>query len=157
VIQLRWYWTNGQLDVPTSSCQTSVMIEAVPRIAVVDDDPSVLKALKRLLHTRSFCVQTFESAQRFLAALPDSLPDCLIVDLQMPEMDGIELLQRLAGMGVPMIVITAHSEVGVRERCESAGAVAFLLKPLQDTSLFAAIDASIGVAGSPRAPDGCNH
>jgi len=138
--------------LPPVSAKKSVMVEAAPRIAVVDDDPSVLKALKRLLHTRSFRVQTFESAQRFLAALPDSLPDCLIVDLQMPEMDGIELMQHLAGMGLPMIVITAHSEVGVRERCESAGAVAFLLKPLQDSSLFAAIDASLSAAGSPLIP-----
>jgi len=133
------------------------MIEFALRIAVVDDEPSVLKALKRLLQTRSFRVKTFESARRFLAALPDSLPDCLIVDLQMPEMDGVELLQRLAGMGIPMIVITAHGEFGVRERCESAGAMAFLLKPLQDTTLFAAIDASIGATANLRAPGDCDH
>jgi FixJ family two-component response regulator len=133
------------------------MIESALRIAVVDDDPSVLKALKRLLQTRSLRVQTFESAQRFLAALPDSLPDCLIVDLQMPEMDGIELLQRLAGTGIPTIIITAHGELGARERCESAGARAFLLKPLQDTALFAAIDASIGASGKLRARDDCDH
>ena len=66
----------------------------------------------------------------------------MIVDLQMPEMSGLELLQHLNrnGVFVPTIVITAYNEIGVRERCESAGAVAFLSKPLQDSSLFAAID-----------------
>ena len=73
--------------------------------------------------------------------MPDGLPECLIVDLQMPEMSGLELHQHLtrSDIQIPTIVITAHDDVGVRERCESAGAVAFLSKPLQDTSLFAAI------------------
>ena len=81
-------------------------------------------------------------AQEFLAALPGDLPECLILDLQMPEMNGLELLQQLTHreIQIPTIIITAHGDIGVREHCESAGAVAFLLKPVQDTSLFAAID-----------------
>jgi FixJ family two-component response regulator len=116
-------------------------------IAVVDDDPSVLKALTRLLRTRAFQVKTYASAKDFLAALPHGLPRCLIADLHMPEMSGLELLQRLTrnGIGIPTIIITAHRENGIRERCESAGASAFLLKPLQDTSLFAAVDAASGI------------
>jgi hypothetical protein len=63
------------------------MAETPPWIAVVDDDPAVLRALSRLLRTRSFRVKTYGSGQEFLAALPDGLPECLIVDFQMPEMD----------------------------------------------------------------------
>jgi FixJ family two-component response regulator len=118
------------------------MSDASSWIAVVDDDPSVLKALTRLLRTRAFVARTYRSAKEFLAALPDGQPACLIVDLQMPDMSGLELLQHLTrrDIRIPAIVITAHRDNGVRERCESAGAIAFLSKPLQDTSLFAAID-----------------
>jgi FixJ family two-component response regulator len=111
-------------------------------VAVVDDDPSVLKALARLLGTRSFRASTYNSGPQFLAALPQGLPDCLIVDLQMPEMTGLELHQVLArrGIYVPTIIITDHDEAGMRVRCKAAGVIAYLSKPLQDSSLFAAID-----------------
>jgi FixJ family two-component response regulator len=115
-------------------------------IAIVDDDPSVLKALARLLVTRSFAIKTYSSAPQFLASLPEGLPDCLIADLQMPEMTGLELQFNLArrGVQIPIIIITAHDDAGMRERCKSAGAVAYLSKPVQDASLFAAIDAAGG-------------
>jgi FixJ family two-component response regulator len=118
------------------------MVEASRWIAIVDDDPAVLKALTRLLRTRAFQTKAYGSGQEFLAALPDGLPECLILDLQMPEMTGLELQQHLArrGIQIPTIVITALGDIGVRERCVSAGAVAFLSKPVQSTSLFAAID-----------------
>jgi FixJ family two-component response regulator len=111
-------------------------------IAIVDDDPSVLKALARLLGARALNARTYVSAQEFLASLPDNMPDCLIVDLQMPEMTGLELQHHLVrrGIRIPTIVITAHNEAGERDRCKSAGAVAFLAKPLQDTVLLAAIE-----------------
>ena len=130
------------------------MAEACPWIAIVDDDPFVLKGLTRLLRARSLHAKTYGSAQEFLAGLPAGLPECLILDLQMPEMSGLELLQHLTrqGIQIPTIVITARGDFGVRERCESAGAIAFLLKPVQDISLFAAIDAASKIArdGSHR-------
>ena|ERR1700675_3993549 len=118
------------------------MAKALGWIAIVDDDPSVLKALARLLGTRSLNARTYRSGRQFLASLAEGLPDCLIIDLQMPEMTGLELQQDLArkGVRIPIIIITAHDEAGMRERCKALGAVAFLSKPLQDTSLFAAID-----------------
>jgi FixJ family two-component response regulator len=118
------------------------MAEGSPWIAVVDDDPAVLKALTRLLRTRAFHPKTYGSAQAFLTALSGGLPECLIIDLQMPEMTGLQLLQQLKrrDIQIPTIVITAHGDNGVRKACESAGALAFLSKPLQDTSLFAAIE-----------------
>jgi len=118
------------------------MAKSERTIAIVDDDASVLRALKRLLRTRSIHADTYESAHQFLDSLPDGLPDCLIVDLQMPGMTGLELQHHLAlnGITIPTIIVTAHDQPGARERCESAGAIAFLSKPLQDELLFAAID-----------------
>jgi FixJ family two-component response regulator len=118
------------------------MVEASHWIAIVDDDPSVLKALRRSLRVRALAAKTYRSAQEFLAALPDGLPGCLIVDLQMPGMTGLELLNHLKrqGIRIPTVIITAHGDAGTRERCESAGAIAFLSKPLRNASLFAAID-----------------
>jgi FixJ family two-component response regulator len=118
------------------------MPEASPRIAIVDDDPSVLRALARLLRTRALTAKTFLSGQQFLASLQDEVPDCLILDLQMPEMTGLELHQDLErrGVEIPTIIITAHNEAETRERCVAAGTIAFLSKPINETSLFAAIE-----------------
>jgi FixJ family two-component response regulator len=113
-------------------------------VAIVDDDPSVLKALARLLRTRAFVPKTYLSGPQFLASLVDGTPDCLIVDLQMPEMTALDLQHDLArkGVKIPTIIITAHDEVGMRERCKSAGAIAYLSKPVQAARLFAAIAAA---------------
>lgn len=113
-------------------------------IAVVDDDPSVLRALARLLRTRSYAPRTFSSAAQFLDSLSEGLPHCLIADLQMPEMTGLDLQQALASKGIqiPTIIITAHDHAEMRELCESAGAIAYLAKPVHDASLFAAIEAA---------------
>lgn len=111
-------------------------------IAIVDDDPPVLKSLKRFLHGRGFDVTTYQSAHEFLAATADGFPDCLIVDLQMPGMTGLELHQHLRRIGtrIPTIVITAHGGGDLEQRCLAAGACAFLSKPLNISSLLAALD-----------------
>jgi len=118
------------------------MPEASRWIAIVDDDPSVLNALRRTLRIRRIQTKTYGSAQEFLAALPSGLPECLILDLHMPEMSGLELLQHLAhrDIQIPTIIITSHGDINVRERSESAGIVAVLSKPWENASLFAAID-----------------
>jgi FixJ family two-component response regulator len=123
-------------------------------IAIVDDDPSVLKALTRLLRTRALHAKAYGSGNEFLAALPDGLPECLILDLQMPEMTGLELQQHLTrrGIQIPTIIITGHGDIGMRERCKSAGAIAFLSKPVQDTSLFAAIDDASAISRNAIEP-----
>jgi FixJ family two-component response regulator len=121
------------------------MAEASPWIAIVDDDPAVLKALSRLLRSRAFRAQTYESGQDFLAALPAGLPVCLIVDLQMPEMNGLELQQKLIsnGIKIPTILITAHADAALQEQLHDGTLVASLRKPLQDEALFSAIDRAI--------------
>src|SRR5437868_2211693 len=118
------------------------MAEASPSIAIVDDDPAVLKALSRLLRSHAFRARTYGSGQEFLAALPAGLPNCLIVDLQMPEMNGLELQQHLVsnGIKIPTILITAHGDVALRDQ---PGLVGSLRKPLQEKALFDAIDRAV--------------
>ncbi len=115
-------------------------------VAIVDDDASVRKALARLLRALSINPQTFASAREFLDSLPSSVPECLILDLHMPDMNGLELQGELARVGarIPTIVVTAHNEIGYREQCRAAGAAAYLLKPLDESTLIAAIGAAMG-------------
>jgi FixJ family two-component response regulator len=115
------------------------------RIAVVDDDASVRKALMRVLETSSYNVQMFGTACEFIEALPYGVPECMIIDLQMPNMTGLELQQHLArsGIKIPTIIITAFDEPGARERCIAAGAFSYLLKPLRKATLLSAINEAI--------------
>ena len=119
------------------------MAEASPKIAVVDDDPAVLKGLSRLLRARSFRARTYGSGREFLAALPTDIPECLIVDLQMPDMNGVELQQHLVrnGINIPTILITAHADAVLHS--DDGGFVARLRKPLQEDTLFDAIDKAV--------------
>ena len=125
--------------------RTNQLPKKVRRIAVVDDDAAVRKALLRLLETASYDVQTFGGAGEFIGALADNVPDCALIDLQMPDMSGLELQRYLnrAGVDIVTIVITAHDEPGSRERCMAAGAAAYLIKPLRKAALVTAINAAI--------------
>ena len=125
------------------------MAQSRLRVAIVDDDAGVRRALARLLRASSFDPVTYGSGLEFLDSLGARLPDCLVVDLQMPEMTGLEVQQHLvkAGIRIPTIVITAHDGLGTRERCRSAGAAAYLLKPLQEGPLISAINAATGQVG----------
>jgi FixJ family two-component response regulator len=120
------------------------MSNSTARVAIVDDDASVRRALARLIGACSFNPQTFGSAREFIDSLPAGLPDCLVLDLQMPDMTGLDLQRHLtrSGVKIPTIVITAHNDPGFRQRCESAGAIAYLLKPLNETTLIAAINSA---------------
>lgn len=113
----------------------------------MDDDPSVLKSLSRTLRVHAFRAKAYGSAHEFLASLAEGIPACLIVDVQMPGMTGLELIHHLASVGIhiPTIVITAHSDVRLRDRSEAAGVIAVLSKPLQNATLFTAIDAAIAI------------
>ena len=114
-------------------------------VAVVDDDDSVRGALVRLLRSADFAAAAFSSAHAFLRALPDTAIDCLILDLQMPEMPGLDLQRRLRSdfpdLRIPVIVATAYDEPGLRERCFAAGASVYLRKPVDSAELLAAVAA----------------
>ena len=123
--------------------QIAAMLSKPLHIAIVDDDASVLTALSRLLGTCSYRTATYQSAGAFLESLRHSTPQCLVVDMQMPEVTGLDLLHHLTrhGIRIPTIVITGHDEAGNRARCEAVGTRAYLLKPLQGDVLLSAIDA----------------
>jgi FixJ family two-component response regulator len=112
-----------------------------PLIAIVDDDDSVCRALRRLVRSLAMDGETFSSGQQFidfLKAVPSFSPDCLILDVQMPGMNGLDVQNRLTtdGNKVPVIFITAHDEVGIREKALTGGAIAFLRKPFDDELLI---------------------
>jgi FixJ family two-component response regulator len=113
----------------------------VPVIAVVDDDGSVRRSLRRFCRTMGFDPRVFASAEDFLPSVDAQAYDCLILDLRMPGMDGLELQQRLLAMraDVPIILITAHDEPASRARGLAAGAVAYLNKPVTNAVLLGAI------------------
>jgi FixJ family two-component response regulator len=115
----------------------------VYRIAVVDDDASIRKALSSLLRSMGYAVALFDSGEAFLAA-PES-GDCVITDLQMPGMSGLDLLERLRehGIDTPVIVITAFPEPAVRQRALQLGARAFFSKPFDAGAILAEIEAAI--------------
>ena len=110
-------------------------------ISVVDDDESVRRATILLVRSVGFRAEAFESAERFLSSgcLDDTC--CLIVDVQMPEVSGLELQGQLAAAGsrVPIVFITGYDDKESRRRAMQAGAVAFLLKPLSDEQLLETI------------------
>jgi FixJ family two-component response regulator len=126
------------------------MLKSQIRIAIVDDDSSVRKALARLLTTRAFETQTFASAREFLESLEGNRPDCLILDHQMPGMTGLELQLQLARqqIRIPTVVITALEETELSERCLSAGAAAVLNKPLDIKELLGAITTALEQSAS---------
>ncbi len=120
-------------------------------VAVVDDEESVRKSLRRLFSASELDAETFASGQEFLDALPDRPPDCLVLDLQMPGLSGLEVQRLLAagGVRVPTIIITADDAPETRERCLSAGTAAYLCKPFDDRTLLAMIARVVAGAAEP--------
>lgn len=110
-------------------------------VAVVDDDPSVRRALDRLLRSEGFGVVSFTSAEQFLALCQPSAVACLILDLKLPGMSGAELQAYMAGAGVtvPTIIITAYDDIAAREAARRSGSRAFLRKPFDDQELIDAV------------------
>jgi FixJ family two-component response regulator len=119
--------------------------EAIDWIVIVDDDEAVRRALARLLRAYSLSVRTYSSGREFLRYLESDVPACLILDHQMPDMTGLELLHYLAGRGLkfPVIVATAQDEPGLEHRCMLAGAVAFLTKPFSTEPLLRALASAL--------------
>jgi len=121
------------------------MTPVVPTVFVVDDDTSVRTALKRLIQSVGFQVETFDSAQAFLEHGSHDGPACLILDVRMPGMSGIELQQKLTrvGLGMPIVFITGHGNIPMSVKAMKAGAVDFIEKPFEDQKLIDAINLAI--------------
>jgi FixJ family two-component response regulator len=114
-------------------------------ISVVDDDESVREALEDLLHSAGLEVATFASAEEFLGSGRLRTAACLILDLHMPGMGGLELQERLArdGHRIPTVILTAHGDDDTRTRALGAGAVAFMPKPFDGEALLRAVEAAL--------------
>jgi FixJ family two-component response regulator len=120
------------------------MNSAAPTIVVIDDEDSVRKALVRLLRAADFEALSFSSVRAFLAEIESLTMDCLVIDLQMPDMTGLDLQRYLRmvrpELQVPVVIITAHDEPGTRERCYAAGVCAYFPKPVGAAALLAELD-----------------
>ena len=118
-------------------------------IAVVDDEEPVRKALSRLMCTAGYDVEAFASGAAFLASAAQHPPDCLVLDLHMPDMNGFEVQTRLTRSvpALPVVFVTGYDIPEARERVLSAGAAAYLRKPLDAQTLLDTIATAIAGAG----------
>ena len=117
------------------------MNESVSQIYIVDDDLSVRESVGRLIRSAGLNVKTFATAQELLANLGKQVPSCLLLDIQLPGIDGFELQDELArkDMQIPIIFLTGHGDIPMSVRAIKAGAVDFLTKPFNDEYLLEAI------------------
>ena len=124
------------------------------RVAVVDDDDSFARSLERLFRASGFEVQTYSSGEAFLAAEKLPQPDCLVLDIHLGGMSGLDLQRRLRELrsAVPIIFVTAHDAPGVRGEAEGGGCSAYLLKPVSRQSLLEATHRAVN-PGNSRSQD----
>jgi FixJ family two-component response regulator len=113
-------------------------LDGTPVVFVVDDDPAMRDSLRWLIESTGVQVETFADAQTFLARIRPEVPGCLVLDVRMPGMSGLDLQSELArrGIGLPTIVVTGHAEVPMAVRAVKAGAIDFIEKPFSDQLLL---------------------
>ena len=114
-------------------------------VHIVDDSPAVLRALERLLNTANFTVKCYERPRDFLEQVGQSSEGCVILDLRMPDLDGLQVQARLREVGsrLPVIFLTAYGNVKAAVQAMKAGAIDFVEKPIADKALFAAIEKAL--------------
>jgi FixJ family two-component response regulator len=114
-------------------------------VFIVDDDVSVREALESLVRSAGYKVETFASAQDFLASSRPDAPSCLVLDVRLPGLSGLDLQNRIAGANreIPIVFITGHGDVPTSVRAMKAGAIEFLMKPFPDRDLLDAIEQAI--------------
>jgi FixJ family two-component response regulator len=114
-------------------------------VFVIDDDPDIRAAMQRLLETVGLHAELFAAAQDFLQRKMPEVPSCLVLDLRLPGMSGLEVQRRLieAGLKIPIIFITAHGDIPTSVRAMKSGAVEFLTKPFRDKDLLDAIEQAL--------------
>lgn len=125
--------------------------DPIPQVYVVDDDVSVREALSGLIRSAGLSVRTFASASELLGRLEQERPGCLVLDIQLPDITGFELQQRLAtdDIQIPIIFLTGHGDIPMSVRAIKAGAVEFLTKPFDDEYLLEAIRSAIARGSKP--------
>ena len=128
------------------------MTNESPVIYIVDDDPSMRKFLRRLVSLSGLQSETFTSAEEFLRGVHPDTPGCLLLDVKMPGLSGLDLQRELsrAGLHMPIIFITGHGDIPMSVQAMKAGAVSFLTKPLQNQELLDAIQEAASLARAAR-------
>ncbi len=121
------------------------MSESGPIVFVVDDEPTVCASVKRLVRSVGIEVQTYSSAQEFLRGTRPDVPGCLVLDVRLPDLSGLDLQQELAKANItlPIIFVTGHGDIPMSVRAMKAGAVEFLTKPFREQDLLDAIQHGI--------------
>jgi RNA polymerase sigma factor (sigma-70 family) len=121
------------------------MTKGEPIIFVIDDDPSVRRAMKRLIESVGLRVELFGSTQEFLEAKRQGAPSCLILDIRLQGISGLDFQRELANTNIriPIIFVTAHGDIPMTVRAMKAGAVEFLTKPFRDQDLLDAIQLAL--------------
>jgi FixJ family two-component response regulator len=121
-------------------------------VYLLDDDPEVLKALSRLLRAEGFPVRAFSSAHEFLAEYRPDEPACVLLDVAMPEMDGLELQRRLTNTGTvpPIVFLTGRGDIPTSVRAMKSGASDFLTKPVDDVTLLRTVRSALRAAVEQR-------
>ncbi len=121
------------------------MNESGPIVFVVDDEPTVCASVKRLVRSVGIEVQTYSSAQEFLRGKRPDVPGCLVLDVRLPDLSGLDLQQELAKANItlPIIFVTGHGDIPMSVRAMKAGAVEFLTKPFREQELLEAIQHGI--------------
>lgn len=127
------------------------MVEESRVVAIVDDEKAVCRAIGRLVTSAGFKSEIFSSAEEFLRSCRERQPDCLILDLSLPGMSGLELQQQLATdrCRTPIVVVSAHDDPLSRSQALQGGAVAFLGKPFDDEALLQAVHSAMK-SGTPE-------
>ena len=135
---------NAHRDVPRRAAEGDVSTPAAA-VFVVDDDSSMRDSLRRLISSVGFKVEVFPSAKAFLAARKPDVPGCLVLDVRMPGLSGLDLQRELAATDaeLPIIFLTGHGDIPMSVRAMKAGAVEFLTKPFREQELLDAIRGAI--------------
>ncbi len=128
-------------------------------VCVVDDEPSVRRSLTRLLQTAGYQVETYASAREFLDRAPEGGVRCLVLDVKMPDLNGLELQESLAeaDRALPIVFITGHGDIPTSVRAMRAGATDFLSKPFDAEDLLAAIERALASARQQLEDDEARH
>lgn len=123
-----------------------------PTVFIVDDDVAVRDALSLLMHSACLTAETFSGAREFLERVPDDRPGCLILDVRMPEVDGLELQRRLAARGsrLPVIMLSGHGDIPMAVQALRAGAIDFIPKPFDSRALLARVRDGIEIDSRVR-------